>query len=204
MSRALPIQIFSKATALDRGTICMLKKNYFMNIRSSLSHINGDIKDCPPRVSPITVVQLACVLRIEYFSRNLILYRNNGMHITAWYSMGFVLLIPQGVWLCWSILKPFFWMCPSACRASQAAHSLQEMWEVNSELGELIRLFYIYSSHCGQGMRLSPSRFYSRLFSNRGAKHLHGLDAPGILIKITRFDIVPSALNSACVAALWN
>lgn len=77
MSGTLPIQIFSKAAALDRGTICTIKTIYFMNISSYLSHIKCFVKDCPPRPCPVSVKQLARVFKVEYFSRNLILYRNN-------------------------------------------------------------------------------------------------------------------------------
>lgn len=97
MSGTLPIQIFSKAAALDRGTICTIKTIYFMNISSYLSHIKCFVKDCPPRVCPVSVKQLARIFKIEYFSRNSILYRIMMCPIAALYSMGFMLLIPQRV-----------------------------------------------------------------------------------------------------------
>lgn len=59
------------------GQFAQSKK--FMNTNSYLSHIHCVVKYCDPRVCSVTVVQLACVSRIEYFSRNLILYRNYSM-----------------------------------------------------------------------------------------------------------------------------
>lgn len=91
---------------MESGTVFMLRTIYLKNISNYSNHIICFIEDCPPRMSSISVVQVASVFGTESFSRSFTLLRDDDTFCYCLILCGVYAIILQSFRLFWSILKP--------------------------------------------------------------------------------------------------